>query len=93
MYLWGKVFNSSCYFAVHWRAHILETFVARPLVKLQALLFIGVFILGRNHINVMYVARPLIRLRNLDFIREFILERNHINVICVERPSVEIQAL
>ena len=47
-------------------------YVAKALVKLQALQFIGKFILERNDINVMCVARRL----------------DHINVMYVARPLV-----
>ena len=82
MYLWGKVFNSSCYFAVHWRTHILETFVARPLVKLQTLRFIGKFILERKHMNVLSVARPLVILVSLQFIQNSYWRETYKCVAC-----------
>ncbi|KAB0340013.1 hypothetical protein FD755_024818, partial [Muntiacus reevesi] len=60
------------------RNHINVMYVAKALVKLQALQFIREFILERSHINVIY------------FIGEFILERNHINVIYVARPLISL---
>ena len=63
-------------------------YVARPLIRLRNLDFIGEFILERSHINVMCVARHLVVLEALLFIREFILERNHINEVYVAGLSV-----
>ena len=56
--------------------------VARPLVKLQTLQFIGEFILEKNHINVLCVGDALLEVHNMEFIRELILERKHKYDLC-----------
>ena len=85
MYLWGRVFNYSCYFAVHWRTNIWEKpykcDVCGKAFSQTANLAIhrGIHI-GEKAYECVVCGKAFSHIGKLAVYPKFILERNHINV-------------